>query len=654
MKIAFTIALVAALIIGIWFREGKMIATGEEGQPMYFPARTAQLYKSPWVEIGTGYPMPVLLPRVPFYQLAAGLYQVFNSGWFVQALMLWLVLATGLTGFYFLTLELTSQKSAAWTASLFYFFNLYSFGQVWSRFLYTGLAGWAVTPVFLYGFIKLLRTGRIRYLFLLLVFSFLFSNSYGAPSWIVVVWLPLLLFWLWHRDWKWLLITIIAWALVHSWWIIPYAKLSGSAFSSVNSFQSNWATLGALSKFFALPDVLLLRDRDLFTGSTWGWLSAPPYQLLSILVLLICLVGIISWRKNPLWSFLFALFIIGLFGSKGTSPPFGQSIFYFLFKNFPASAVFRNPFEKFGLVFLLPYAVFFGLGAARLNKFIAIGLASILVWPMFTGALFRPDTRLLVPKFYPAADKYLTAASSGRLFHLPLIPGEGVRYTWGFRGVEPSEFLFTRPSISKILRTEYFDNYYLSLDSYQSHPHFAKALAVMQVDHLIFHRDIRPDYVTEANLDISVDPSAWQNVSPVVRIGDLDIFSLSEAITVDRIYAVTDLVIASDSASLIPAMLTAGFSPQTQAIVTGDTSEYKFTSSRLPRLSTSQLSPTHYQVRIQNATSPYVLILADTYNSFWTARIAAEKIPNHFLINGFANGWYIDQSGDYSIDVKFI
>lgn len=78
-------------------------------------------------------------------------------------------------------------------------------------------------------------------------------------------------------------------------------------------------------------------------------------------------------------------------------------------------------------------------------------------------------------------------------------------------------------------------------------------------------------------------------------------------------------------------------------------------SLKIPELTTKQLNPSEYRVQVKGAKSPFILTFAESYHPLWTASINGKDIPpsNHFLANIYANGWYVQELGDYDINLYF-
>lgn len=71
-----------------------------------------------------------------------------------------------------------------------------------------------------------------------------------------------------------------------------------------------------------------------------------------------------------------------------------------------------------------------------------------------------------------------------------------------------------------------------------------------------------------------------------------------------------------------------------------------------PKLDVKRISPTEFRVKA-SSSSPYFLIFNESYNPFWQILVNGERQSEHFVVNGFANGYYIDQTGDHEIRLYY-
>jgi hypothetical protein len=69
-----------------------------------------------------------------------------------------------------------------------------------------------------------------------------------------------------------------------------------------------------------------------------------------------------------------------------------------------------------------------------------------------------------------------------------------------------------------------------------------------------------------------------------------------------------------------------------------------------------KISSTEYMINIKNSYRPSYLLFAESYDDGWKAFInGKEQIPDkyHFILAGFANGWYLDKAGQFNVRLYF-
>lgn len=94
-----------------------------------------------------------------------------------------------------------------------------------------------------------------------------------------------------------------------------------------------------------------------------------------------------------------------------------------------------------------------------------------------------------------------------------------------------------------------------------------------------------------------------------------------------------------------------------------------------PALQSTKVNPTRYEVAVSGAEGPFVLVFSETFNPGWKAyvldaeqnpgalrlsallsRLLGPKgapLPDHLRVNGYANAWYVDRRGDFSIILAY-
>jgi hypothetical protein len=74
-----------------------------------------------------------------------------------------------------------------------------------------------------------------------------------------------------------------------------------------------------------------------------------------------------------------------------------------------------------------------------------------------------------------------------------------------------------------------------------------------------------------------------------------------------------------------------------------------------------RISPVEYKATVSNAMSPFCLVLSDTYDSGWVVQFdelneatqSKTPAPYYFKANGYANAWYINKTGSYTITIEY-
>ena len=92
----------------------------------------------------------------------------------------------------------------------------------------------------------------------------------------------------------------------------------------------------------------------------------------------------------------------------------------------------------------------------------------------------------------------------------------------------------------------------------------------------------------------------------------------------------------------------------------GELDIYEFKSENLdlfktdgPEIKYTKLSPTKYDIKINDAKKLYTLIFKTTYDNNWIVRINGKVQENHKMIYDYANAWDIDRTGSYNIEVVY-
>ncbi len=636
---------VSLLIVFFWFKDGSYIAGGETNLSIWNADKTLNVYKFGWIDLGLGYSSPFWLPRLPFYLLANLLNNLFDPV-LTQAIIFGILIFVGGVGMYLLAKHLFEGKDrfVALLAAGFYILNLYAQSQIWARFIIAGFFTWACFPLFLYFWMNWIENGKRLHIFIFLVFSLFVSSAFSHPAFMFAFWLMAVLFSFFKTISKYedsktkklvvlrTILGITAWIIFNIWWIYPYIKLQDSVISNIHDWKYDLASLVGVSVDSTMENVLLLRHKFFFERlDYWGNFYKSTFSyLISMMILGISALGFIKAKVLKEYKYLVVLVIVGFFICKGTNPPFGVAIFSFLFEYIPLARVFRSSYEKFGTVWLMMYSIFFAYGfkfilqqSSRIWKFILTVLFiplffGVLVWPMWKSGPFSPQARVFIPNDYNLANTYLNNISyGGRILSLPIIPGEGVRYDWGnsaYYGLEPSDILFSKSTISNTVRYKYADDKYMEIyNAFIQRKEIDTLLSETDIEYLVLHNELDPSYSNaSSSAEVKETLKRYPSVKFLKSIGFLDIYTNTN------------------------------FVPNSHIVIEGE-AKYSY----------KKVNSGRYIVNIINAKEPFKMILKDSFGSLWSATINNDSIDNHFVAYGYANGWAVDKKGSYTVDLIF-
>jgi hypothetical protein len=362
--------------------------------------------------------------------------------------------------------------------------------------------------------------------------------------------------------------------------------------------------------------------------------SSLSFRLLSWLVPAVALVSLGYVKKYHWLRYILLMWFFGFFFSIGVNFPTG-SIFTWFFKNFSFLQAFRNPYEKAGLILMLPYSLLFAVGWSwffKKSKIIAftiiIGVCGVLVWPMWSGGVTNAWVK--IPEYYREADSWISSQNGDfKIIQMPLIAGDGVKYDWDntYQGIEPSEFLFKTSSIGR--NVAFNKPYYnillqkfgiFSSGSFGPDPDISKSefispylweeLNKLAVRYIVFHRDYDKNTLNSNSTNTRSNLEKEQNIKYIKSFGKLDIYEVANPDSISRLY-----------------------SPNTNIkILSKSTDFYKF------------------MVSADNAVT---VSLLDLYDPGWELFVDNRKIDTHKKMFGYANSWEINKRGNYEAIVKY-
>lgn len=668
-KNALLILVIICLILPLsWFRPGLIIGGAEENLSFYNPMRSADLFRFTW-ERHFGSPITAGISRSPAFLFLGLLNQLGIPANILQITTFFLLIFVSAVTMYFLARELLSL-SPAWSllTALFYILNPFMFTSIWHRYLVAMMFFMPLLPLSLYAFQKLIRIKNLMMVPFFLAVSFIFSSAFSLPSNILTLWIVISVFVFglivanrFRMGYMltltgWLLLFFFSWVLANLWWIGSLSAQAVPEYSQQFSVNDNLFVLRSISQQYSfLNNIILGYPRFLSQG----------YQILTgYLMLLICLIGLHVLKSNKVKAFFSILLAVSYFFMNGSNMPVGR-FFEFLFSNITFLQVFRNPYEKFGITLAFLYSFIFVLGIMFIYKFsrwFSLILLSAIFLILFIlpwkGQVFGdPGVNFYVnvPEEYNRINSILNSDTNEfRILHLPIIPGGGLGYKWPkpYFGLTPSFFLFDKISIDGSVSKKEPDLYRRALNEGLHNGRIAQLLKYGNIKYLLFHKDLDYNYAGSESPEEVIGYLSTQvaYLEQPVWYGNLGLYQVKDKYFYPKVYVTSSIENADDWSDLVRE----GNNPEAFIFPRHKIQDidYEFKSNETPELAIYMRDPTKYTIKVKNAFDPFWLVFSENFNPNWYANSKGRNF-DHFQINGFANGYFVDQTGDFEIQLEY-
>jgi len=507
--------------------------------------------------------------------------------------------------------------------------------------------------------------------------------------------------------------VFLSWLSLSAWFLIPQfmtfteiLERSGELYQSIGRTDSSSFAMTSMNLIDAFRHVT-----NSMINMYENHILPPSFILLSGYIPAFLTFGsLLNQKSRKFVIYFLCLAIVGLLLLNRTRYPSGQSIELFLEK-LHVLRIFRGPKISFGLITIFGFTIPLGITIELILNFVGnrisnklmcqsvIAVVGILIFllicmifpfPFWTGALFKsvhiqnPSQRYKIPDYYLEAGAWLkNKPEEFRIFAFPLSSVGYIPYRWehGYWGPD---------IIGQILpkRPIFFDTLPISGDLYSQWYKeklwetcgFSNLLMLTNSRYILVRQDVdiqlfnqqiissgniskMPEFYEVSNIPcfhlaetfdqlIFYENENWQNMQIYTTGNAIPIKDISEQL----------IILSSDSFSLNSNIV---FVPEDWVqhhIVKNDFPNTE--KSRPANISSNSINPTKYHINVI-AEKPFYLVLSEKYHPGW--KVYLNKISylngyfnksyieeeNHFVANGFANGWYIDKQGEYDITIYF-
>lgn len=508
------IFLVFAFLPLTWFKSGHLINHNDFVLPLD-PIYIFKTHMYTWFPIYS-YESAVSLTNLFPWDFYFAFFQAIGISLYYSERLLFMLLFA-LPGYfmYVLVREVLNKsygEIAGVFAGLFYMMNLYTLQVRWSGVSLMANFGYAFLPLFFYFYYRGLKNKNWKtYGILGGLTSLLFASSASTPTYIVVVWLIIFLYFIVYtvvhfnksksfHTIRYTLYFISVYFLFNLWWILPTISTLPTHFSTtfVEGAGGGHTELSYLleNRIAQIVNVFRMLSHWGFFGAHYGdpyyyyadvYIS-PIFIFITILIPVTVIASLIIFPKNESITAFGVVCIVSLFLVKGTNPPMGE-VYRWLFLNVPFFRIFRMQFDKFGIMLTFSYSILLGctlgfvydtvisrrkLTIFSLNKFynkkrqyvssicFIIMLLLIFVaypFPFYTGDVIREETEILkgghfsAPSYYEDAGNWVNQDQTH--YKILLLPfrkeigggGSTFAYRWGYAGTEISKYYMHKPFV---------------------------------------------------------------------------------------------------------------------------------------------------------------------------------------------------------------
>jgi hypothetical protein len=690
-KICIIIILLLGLVPLTWYHPSYTIISGDNSSYWFNSPQTFKTDMNMWLSDGLGhacaYPVLAALFTPIFTLQTVGL----SNGLIQGIVMSILLICSGLSMFFFLTILLGKKTGPIFVGSLFYMFSLIFLVNIFCLVI-----SWAhaFLPLVLALFLGLIQrkvkgepSGRwlVGFLF---SFSFFMSFLFDNPAILVISLLSLLAIFLYlcliEKFFKVIRETlklIVPTLLVSLWWIIP------ALFTTLQTIGAPGQNLGHRINFTDYRGSIL---NIMWFNPIWSWSGTyypyvqyytNPIAILSTFVpFVVAMVGFCFKRRyQNIQYFFISIVLLAIAVDTGGHSPFGQ-LNEFLTANLPLfNMLFREPQSKFAVLIALFTAPLIACSVDQMTStiksisphtrlrraaqknlphlLIVLLCASIVfsVGPMFLGQVAETKSSTIpyssyvkVPSYWNDANQFFIKDSTDfRVLITPDSPSTYMAYSWYWgadcvpaRLIEKSVIYNTYGYQQKGGQAT-MNMTYEALEN-QNYYEFNSYLSVLNVKYILQRNDLVANFSSPEATNTTIMRNNLLNdtsLKYVRSFGELDIYEFKN-------WTATHLLTSTKSFDDNGTTL-ANFSiPNVYAT----------------QLSYKQISASEYEVHI-NASQPFFLFFSEGYDSKWKiveANADWYSIPfsqdlavNHTSAYGFGNMWYINKTGSYDLKIYY-
>lgn len=692
-KILLFIGILLAIMPFFWLKPGEMDLGGDGGRLYFYDPvnliKNLALYHISPFGIGT---VEAKFFYLPFVTMLAGLKQVIDSSYILISIYNALKVIVGFFAVYAIVKELIgktnnssfSTELTSILAGLFYLSTpamienyvkaIPSHDQVF------------LNPLMFYLILRFFLTGAMRFAWVALIVSFLFSHSFSyaaAPPFFAFYPLAFFFIFLYCKfirkvkiPWKKLLMGSLLFLGIHAFHLVPESLDLFTLGSNTNTRVFNAADAkDQVSYFYGVLHI---------PKTSFYFFSYSLTKLLgvfSIIIPLVAILGLILNQKKEKTMLLTTLFfLITFFLVAGKVTMIGIKFYEWLFY-IPGFSMFRNFYGQWQFVFYFFYALLFGLAIFSIlqkiksnffSNIIFLTLATYFVissWQFINGSLVNPFREgaknvkaaiVMDPQYEEALTFIRQLSDDGKILVLPFTDS----YVQVIHGLNDDGTYVGHSTIGQLTGKNDFAGYqdmppysskFWDLSKEKKYESIKKILGFLNIHYIFYNSDTRiyddtfpggpysPNYVrkympaTQNEYKDYIKAVAGQKI---FERGFYNIYKINDEAYLPHFYIPNKIFVYEDDPSLdIYSKASAFFKEdidKKSLFIESQTCKILFAENlcsdkviimenNLPTIQFEKLNPTKYRVKVSNSTKPYVLTFSEAFHKNWKVYITDQK-----------------------------
>ncbi len=508
--------------------------------------------------------LPYLLLQYAFERVAGSLY---------RGQMLFFTLLFLLPGFSMRTFLRCAfagpekRDEIALFGALFYMLNAFVFVK-WNRGELIALFAYGMLPLYL-AIVERGLKGPVsaRFVILFICALFFYPASLGHSADFLITTVLVCGYAVWRtacakdiQVLKRAVFLAVAATAVSSWWALPFFSSMRAGGAGLTSFTgeetrlvdyySSWARLLSVMKLWFSPIYP--------TAVEFG---LQFYRPGTVLIPMLAFSALLFRRDGRVVFFSFAA-IIGLWLSKGTSPPLG-GVYRWMYLHIPYFFVFRAPSRCFPLVYTLALSVLIGYSASSIRSMAGtlgrsrrlpsvLGALIVLLilfnaWPLlYRDTVFRtngkdvlyPSVFVNIPSYYEEMNGWIQERIGGYRLH-SFHDNTYLNYTWGYSSTDIGPKVIEAAQTLKFSQELTFGSggFHELMDAFARRfwswdfGRVDRILGLFGVKYIFSTKDVMRRYLPDTNY-YEILPGAlasMDGIRPVKKIGQGTIYELIRA-----------------------------------------------------------------------------------------------------------------------------